>query len=51
MSLLEEQMNLRENSDERMLRKETTDEEISSIMFHWTGIPHSKLMRGDRENF
>ena len=34
---------------ERLLREVVTDEEISSIVSRWTGIPVSRLQEGERE--
>jgi len=33
----------------RLLREEVTEEEISEIVSHWTGIPVTRLMEGERE--
>jgi len=36
-------------SEERILREEVTEEEIASIVARWTGIPVTKLVEGERE--
>ncbi|MGG5253286.1 ATP-dependent chaperone ClpB [Neobacillus sp. SM06] len=36
-------------NEERLLREEVTEEEISTIVSRWTGIPLSRLMEGERE--
>ena len=36
-------------TEERLLREEVTEEEISNIVSRWTGIPLSRLMEGERE--
>ncbi len=36
-------------NEERLLREEVTEEEISNIVSRWTGIPLSRLMEGERE--
>ena len=33
----------------RLLREEVTEEEISEIVAHWTGIPVTRLVEGERE--
>lgn len=45
---LEEEANNKEN-DNRLLREEVTEEEISDIVSRWTGIPVSKLVESERE--
>ena len=49
---LEQQL---ENADEneqaetQLLRSNVTDEEIAEVVAHWTGIPVSKMLQGERE--
>lgn len=38
-----------EQSEDRILREEVTEEEIASIVARWTGIPVTKLVEGERE--
>ncbi|PJK18055.1 ATP-dependent chaperone ClpB [Chryseomicrobium excrementi] len=38
-----------EQSEDRILREEVTDEEIAAIVARWTGIPVTKLVEGERE--
>ncbi len=45
----EEEMLAKEHSGERLLREEVTDEEIADIISHWTGIPVTRLMEGERQ--
>lgn len=40
---------LLEQSEDRILREEVTEEEIASIVARWTGIPVTKLVEGERE--
>ena len=40
-----------EKQGERLLREEVTEDEISSIVARWTGIPVMKLVEGERKNF
>jgi len=35
--------------DNQMLREEVTDEDIATIISHWTGIPLNKLLEGETE--
>ena len=51
---LEEQIkqyeeNMNEGSENSLLKEEVTEEEISSIVSKWTGIPVTKLVEGERE--
>ena len=47
---LEHEEKLAQNSKESsLLRNKVTEEEIAKIIEHWTGIPTSKLMEGERE--
>ncbi len=46
---LEKAMVASENNEKRLLREEVTEEEISSIVSRWTGIPVTKLVEGERE--
>lgn len=38
-----------QQTDNRILREEVTEEEIASIVARWTGIPVTKLVEGERE--
>lgn len=38
-----------EQSEDRILREEVTEEEIAAIVARWTGIPVTKLVEGERE--
>lgn len=38
-----------QQTDDRILREEVTEEEIASIVARWTGIPVTKLVEGERE--
>lgn len=44
---LEEEVS--QQSGERLLREEVTEEEIANIVARWTGIPLAKLVEGERE--
>jgi len=48
---LEEEEQIAEKSQNKtpLLRDKVTEEEIARIVGHWTGIPVSKLMEGERE--
>jgi ATP-dependent Clp protease ATP-binding subunit ClpB len=51
---LEQQLREREKVTDdqqgaRLLREEVTDEEIAGIVAHWTGIPVTRLVEGERE--
>lgn len=51
---LEEQIkqyeeNMNDGSENSLLKEEVTEEEISSIVSKWTGIPVTKLVEGERE--
>ncbi len=51
---LEEQLsqahnNERDDSGNQLLRSNVTDEEIAEVVAHWTGIPVSKMLEGERE--
>lgn len=51
---LEEQIkqyeeNMKDGSENSLLKEEVTEEEISSIVSKWTGIPVTKLVEGERE--
>jgi len=35
--------------DTKLLRSAVTDEEIAEIVSHWTGVPVSKMLEGERE--
>jgi ATP-dependent Clp protease ATP-binding subunit ClpB len=45
----EEELNVSEKSENRMLHPEVTEGDIGEIVSKWTGIPVSKLMASDRE--
>ncbi|WP_019240478.1 MULTISPECIES: ATP-dependent chaperone ClpB [Bacillus] len=45
---LEEDVNNSKN-ESKLLREEVTEEEISSIVARWTGVPVTRLMEGERE--
>ena len=47
LKLLEQEVN--EKKGDRLLREEVTEDEISSIVAKWTGIPVAKLVEGERE--
>ncbi len=47
--LLQLEMNMSSNREGRLIREEVTEEEISSIVARWTGIPVTKLVEGERE--
>ena len=38
-----------ETAEFQLLRNKVTDEEIAEIVAHWTGIPVSKMLEGERE--
>ena len=38
-----------ETADFQLLRNKVTEEEIAEIVAHWTGIPVSKMLEGERE--
>ncbi|MEM7402091.1 MAG: ATP-dependent chaperone ClpB [Pseudomonadota bacterium] len=37
------------SSDNKLLRNKVTDAEVAEIVGHWTGIPVSKMLAGERE--
>ena len=37
------------SSDNKLLRNKVTDSEVAEIVAHWTGIPVSKMLAGERE--
>jgi len=45
----EEEMLAQKQIGERLLREEVTEEEIAEIISHWTGIPVTRLMEGERQ--
>lgn len=49
LQVYENQVN--EDPETRLLREEVTAEEIASIVSRWTGIPVTKLVEGERENY
>ncbi|MFN3821320.1 MAG: ATP-dependent Clp protease ATP-binding subunit, partial [bacterium] len=40
---------LKELPGQRLLREEVTEEEITAVVSHWTGIPVSRLKEGEKE--
>jgi ATP-dependent Clp protease ATP-binding subunit ClpB len=48
---LEKQLQVADNAEEdtRLLRNKVTDEEIAEVVAHWTGIPVSKMLEGERD--
>ncbi len=44
-----EKANEKNETDERMLKEEVTEEEIAEVVGKWTGIPVSKLVSTERE--
>ena len=40
---------LNEDSDNRLLREEVTEEDIARVVSLWTGVPVSRMMQGERE--
>lgn len=38
-----------DSSGEKLLREDVTGEEIANIVSHWTGIPVTKMLEGERE--
>ncbi|MGM9923980.1 MAG: ATP-dependent chaperone ClpB [Bacillus sp. (in: firmicutes)] len=45
---LEDAVNNKQNEN-KLLREEVTEEEISSIVARWTGVPVTRIMEGERE--
>lgn len=45
---LEQDINKKENEG-KLLREEVTEDEISSIVARWTGVPVTRLLEGERE--
>ncbi|MDP3921151.1 MAG: ATP-dependent chaperone ClpB [Candidatus Omnitrophota bacterium] len=45
----EENALTQKQSGKRLLREEVTEDEITEIVSHWSGIPVSRLMEGERE--
>jgi ATP-dependent Clp protease ATP-binding subunit ClpB len=45
----EEARLLQKQDDQRLLREEVTEREISEIVSKWTGIPVTRLLEGERE--
>lgn len=45
----EEEMLAQQQTGERLLREEVTEEEIAEIISRWTGIPVTRLMEGERQ--
>lgn len=43
------QSNELDDSPNQLLRSNVTDEEIAEVVAHWTGIPVSKMLEGERE--
>ncbi|MFK4998170.1 hypothetical protein ACI2OX_14935 [Bacillus sp. N9] len=46
---LEEQLALKQEDENRLVKEEVTEEEIADIVSRWTGIPVMKLVEGERE--
>jgi len=48
---LEKQLQVADSAEEdtRLLRNKVTDEEIAEVVAHWTGIPVSKMLEGERD--
>ncbi len=44
-----EEANRGEESEDKMLKEEVTEEEIADVISKWTGIPLSKLVESERE--
>lgn len=40
---------LSENTDERLLREEVTEEDVARVVSLWTGVPVARMMQGERE--
>ena len=47
--LAEAQNNEKEGVVNQLLRTNVTEEEIAQVVAHWTGIPVSKMLQGDRD--
>ena len=47
----EEAFHDEQGDNERMIREVVSDEEIGDIVSQWTGIPVSKLVETERENY
>ncbi|RXM74835.1 ATP-dependent chaperone ClpB [Clostridium tetani] len=45
----EKEILIKENSQGNMLKEEVTENEISKIISHWTGIPVTKLIEGEKD--
>ena len=45
----EKEVLIKENSQGNMLKEEVTENEISEIISHWTGIPVTKLIEGEKD--
>ena len=45
----EKEILIKENSQGNMLKEEVTENEISEIISHWTGIPVTKLIEGEKD--
>ncbi|MSN25657.1 MAG: ATP-dependent chaperone ClpB [Geobacter sp.] len=49
-ALINEENTLNEKQDgQKLLREEVTEDEIAEIVAHWTGIPVTRLVEGERE--
>ena len=44
-----EQASVAETSDFQLLRNKVREEEIAEVVAHWTGIPVSKMLEGERD--
>jgi ATP-dependent Clp protease ATP-binding subunit ClpB len=40
---------MKQDTDNRLLREEVTDEDIARVVSLWTGIPVARMMQGERE--
>ena len=40
-----------DRKDDAILKEEVTAEEIAEIVARWTGVPVTKLIEGERENY
>ncbi|MBT1071603.1 ATP-dependent chaperone ClpB [Pelotalea chapellei] len=45
----EEDSLVKNQGDQKLLREEVTEDEIAEIVAHWTGIPITRLVEGERE--
>lgn len=40
---------LKQDSEDRLLREEVTDEDIAKVVSQWTGIPVARMLQGERD--